>query len=326
MHRVVLRSIAKLAIVGSFFLPIISSAQAVEVYLFRGAGDLSFVNENLHFSGGLEEIADQMNAEGIHAEVRRFEAIDDAMRTIRKRKPSSVAFIGHSMGALASMNMARRMRAEGVRVVYIGLIDIPGPVGVAGDNVEWAENFYSIYPVYGLFTNARRHPRAENIHVTGYIHNRMDNSPFVQKRLLNAVREVHYEEQRKLQEAQQPQSVETYQQPSLAPTAQPQPQPVPTPSYNTQSQPVPIYNTQPEPAYTPPLPNTDIGTVPIPQNDIPYGIDPNPTSSVQPSYQPQPAYQPPQDEGILAKAERFLNRITTRSGYKKTIKPIENNR
>lgn len=314
MYRVVLRSIAKLAIAGSFFLPIISSAQAVEVYLFRGAGDLSFVNENLHFSGGLEEIADQMNAEGIRAEVRRFEAVGDALQTIRKRKPDSVAFIGHSMGALASMNMARRMREEGIRVAYIGLIDIPGPVGMAGDNVEWAENFYSIYPVYGRLTNARKHPRAENIHVSGFIHNRMDNSPFVQKRLLNAVREVHYKEQRKLQEQQQLQLVETYQQPAQAPALQ------------VQQEQTPVYNTQPQPLYTPPLPQTDIGTAPIPQNDVAYGIDPTTTTSIQPNYSVQPTYQTPQDEGILAKAERFLNRFNTRSGSKKQSKPIENNR
>ena len=191
MFRVILRSAATIATTGFLIFP----AKAVEVYLFKGAGDFSFVNENMHFSRGLERIAEQMNAEGIHAEVRRFGAIDDALRTIRKRKPESVAFIGHSMGALASMNMARKMREEGIRVAYIGLIDIPGPVGVAGDNVEWAENFYSIHPVYGRFTNVNSHPRAENIHVGGYIHNRMDDSPEVQQRLLSAIRQVHASEQ-----------------------------------------------------------------------------------------------------------------------------------
>ena len=65
-----------------------------------------------------------------------------------------------------------RMREEGIRVAYMGLIDIPGPVGVAGDNVEWVENYYSINPVYGRLTNVATHPKAKNIHVGGYIHNR----------------------------------------------------------------------------------------------------------------------------------------------------------
>ncbi len=288
MYRFVLRSIAKLAMSSMFVFPLSLSAQALEVYLFRGAGDLSFVNKNLHFSKGLEEIADTMNAEGIRAEVRRFEAIDDALKTIRQRRPESVAFIGHSMGALASMNMARRMREEGIRVAYIGLIDIPGPVGVAGDNVEWAENFYSIHPIYGLLTNAKSHPRAENIHVSGFIHNRMDNSPFVQKRMLDAVRQIHYAEQQQRLQFEQQQLVETYN--------------------------------EPQPVYTPPVPEVAVNAENITQDNLNYGIDTTVTTSVTPSY------QEPQNEGILSRAERFLNKITKRSGTRNSRQVIENNR
>jgi len=308
MYRVALRFLAKLALSAAVTIPFVSPSQAVEVYLFRGAGDFSFVNHHLQFSKGLDEIAATMNGEGIHAEVRRFEAIGDALTTIRKRKPSSVAFIGHSMGALASMNMARKMREAGIRVAYIGLIDIPGPVGVAGNNVEWAENFYSIHPVYGRFTNTKSHPRAENIHVSGFIHNRMDNSPFVQKRLLDAVRQVHNEEQRKLQEQQrlqrQPQLVETYQQPVYTPA------------------PAPVYAPQPlpEPVYTPPQPDVFTQAGPVPQAPVPNGLDSTTTTSIQPSYQPA------QEGDILSKAARFLNRIKTRSNIQTRAKTYQNNR
>lgn len=202
MFRVILPVIAASAMATS----LVSNAHAVEVYLFKGAGDFSFVSENLHFSRGLNKISDTLISEGIHAEVRRFSAIDDALSTIRKRKPKSVAFIGHSMGALASMAMARNLRGEGIDVVYMGLIDIPGPVGVAGDNVKWVENYYSINPVYGLLTNTRSHPNAKNIHVGGYIHNRMDDAPRVQEGMLSAIRKIHLEEQNEL--VPQPQLVE----------------------------------------------------------------------------------------------------------------------
>ncbi len=191
MYRVILPFTAALAVSTAMLNP----AHAVEVYLFKGAGDFSFVNENLHFSRGLDRIADQLNSDGIHAKVRRFGATGDALRDIRQRKPESVAFIGHSMGALASLSMARQMREEGIRVAYLGLIDIPGPVGVAGDNVEWAENYYSIYPVYGRLTNADTHPNAHNIHVFGQIHTTLDDSRKVREGMLGALRKIHESEQ-----------------------------------------------------------------------------------------------------------------------------------
>ena len=120
MYRVILKSAAAVATVFCLSSP----AKAVEVYMFKGAGDFSFVNDNLHFSRGLNKMADTLNAEGIHAEVRRFGATEDALRTIRKRKPSSIAIIGHSMGALASMSIARQLKAEGVRIAYMELIDL----------------------------------------------------------------------------------------------------------------------------------------------------------------------------------------------------------
>ncbi|MGI9350044.1 MAG: thioesterase domain-containing protein [Rhizobiaceae bacterium] len=197
MYRVVLKPFAAMAIASC----IISPTHAVEVYLFKGAGDFSFVNDNLHFSRGLNKIADTLNAEGIHAEVRRFGAVEDALATIRRRKPESVAFIGHSMGALASLAIARNLKGEGIRIAYMGLIDIPGPVGVAGDNVEKVENYFSINPVYGKLTNVNTHRDAKNVHVFGYIHNRMDDSPKVQEGMLTAIREIQATENQLEQEA-----------------------------------------------------------------------------------------------------------------------------
>ena len=193
MFRVILRSAALFAALTGFS----NSAFALEVYMFKGAGDFSFVSENMHFSRGLNKMAETLKAEGIHAEVRRFGAIDDAMTAIRKRKPKTIAFVGHSMGALASMAMARNLKNSGVEIVYMALLDIPGPVGVAGENVGKVENYFTINPVYGKLTNVRSHPNAQNIHVPGYIHNRLDDAPRVQNGILKAIREIHALEQQK---------------------------------------------------------------------------------------------------------------------------------
>lgn len=175
-----------------------SPAGAVEVYFFKGAGDFSFIDKDLHFSRGLNHMADALNKEGIHAEVRRFGATADAMRTIRARKPKSVAFVGHSMGALASMSLAKRMKALGIRVAYVGTIDIPGPIGTAGKNTEWAENYFSVFPVYGKLTNAKTHPKAKNIYVFGQIHTTMDDSKKVRRGILAAIREIDRKEREAL--------------------------------------------------------------------------------------------------------------------------------
>lgn len=134
MPRLINRAILAFVVSTVAVLFAATGAKAVEVYLFRGAGDFSFVAENAHFSRGLDRIADQLNSEGIYAEVRRFGATADALRTIRRRKPESVAFVGHSMGAIASMRMARKMQAEGIKVAYVATLDIPGPMGLAGGN------------------------------------------------------------------------------------------------------------------------------------------------------------------------------------------------
>jgi len=250
MFRVLLQS-AAVAAMTCFSM----SAQAVEVYMFKGAGDFSFVNENMHFSRGLNKMSEQLNAEGIRSEVRRFGAMEQALKLIRQRKPKSIAIIGHSMGALASMAMARSLKADGIEIAYMALLDIPGPVGSAAENAAWVENYYTINPVYAKLTNVRSHPKAENINVLGYMHNRLDDAPRVQKGILSAIREVHAAEQKQIspqpeavfveaQPVQQPVVVETlpqaYQQPSVQENPhvtqqlQPQSQPYELPSVNPQ--------------------------------------------------------------------------------------------
>ena len=165
-----------------------SSASAVEVYLFRGAGDFSFVHKNLHFSRGIDRIAKDLKASGIYARATRWENTMGIYREISRRRPASVAFIGHSMGAIAAMGMAKRMKSLGIRVAYVGLIDIPGPVGAISSNVEVAENFYHAFPVYGILPKPASHPGIiQNHYVFGQIHISMDDSSRIQNAMISAI-------------------------------------------------------------------------------------------------------------------------------------------
>ncbi len=184
MYRVLLVIVA---VFGTILL-LGKPAYSVEVYLFRGAGDFSFVQKNLHFSKGLDAMARDLSSMGIHARSTRWENTAGIYREIAKRKPQSVAFIGHSMGAIAALGIARRMKGLGIRVAYVGLIDIPGPIGSVGSNVELAENYYHAFPVYGRLIRPSGHKGiVTNHYVFGQIHISMDDSSRIQNAMISAI-------------------------------------------------------------------------------------------------------------------------------------------
>ncbi len=186
-----LRVFLKTMLLISTLMGTIVPAKAVEVYLFRGAGDFSFIADRLSFSQGMDDLRDKIRDTGIHAEVYRWENVSGALRDIRKRKPKSVALLGHSMGALASISIASQLQKEGIKVSYLGLIDIPGPVGTVPEGVMWAENFYSMFPVYGLLPVTRGQKAiVTNNHVFGQIHTTMDNSRKVHDAMISAIWQV----------------------------------------------------------------------------------------------------------------------------------------
>ncbi|MEZ5872154.1 MAG: thioesterase domain-containing protein [Nitratireductor sp.] len=187
MYRVALAFVVHCAVL-SFSFGIVSPAKAVEAYIFRGAGDFSFIAKPLTFSEGLDTLGDKLNASGIHAEVYRWQALEWAWRDIMNRKPDAVAIMGHSMGALTAITLANRLKGTGIRVAYMGLIDIPGPVGATPSNVELAENFYHAFPVYGLLPVTAGHKGIiRNEYVWGNIHITMDNSRRVHDSMISAI-------------------------------------------------------------------------------------------------------------------------------------------
>lgn len=186
-----LRYFLKTMLLVSALAGAVVPAKAVEVYLFRGAGDFSFIADRLTFSQGMDDLRDKIRDSGIHAEVYRWQNAVGALAHIRKRKPTSVALLGHSMGALAAITTASQLRKEGIKVSYLGLIDIPGPVGTVPEGVMWAENFYSLFPVYGLLPVTKSQKAiVTNKHVFGQIHTTMDNSRKVHDAMMAAIWQI----------------------------------------------------------------------------------------------------------------------------------------
>ena len=103
--------------------------------------------------------------------------------------------VGHSMGALASLDIAKRLQSEGVTVAYMGLIDIPGHFSSVTSNVEWVDDYYSDNPAFGRLLNASSHPNARAFHISGPMHNQLDDVPALKQAMLTAIRQVYHHDQ-----------------------------------------------------------------------------------------------------------------------------------
>ena len=187
MYRVALKLFAPLAALFILFATI-APAMALEAYLFRGAGDFSFIGKGLTFSNGMDRLAEKLETAGVHSTVYRWQAVEWAYSDIMKRKPDAVMIMGHSMGALSTVALANKLKGSGVRVAYIGTIDIPGPTATAPANVEVAENFYHAFPVYGMLAKSRDFTGSlRNEYIFGQIHITMDKSQKIHASALDFV-------------------------------------------------------------------------------------------------------------------------------------------
>jgi thioesterase domain-containing protein len=165
-----------------------ASAAAMEAYLFRGAGDFSFIGKGLTFSNGMDRLGEKLESAGVPAKVYRWEAVDWAYRDIMKSRPEAVMIMGHSMGALATITLANRLKGSGIRVAYIGTIDIPGPTAITPSNAEVAENYYHAFPVFGQLATPKGHAgTVRNELVWGQVHITMDKSKVVHSAALDFV-------------------------------------------------------------------------------------------------------------------------------------------
>ncbi len=187
MYRVALVILAPFVALFLTFAGV-KPASALEAYLFRGAGDFSFIGKGMTFSNGMDRLGEKLTAAGVPATVYRWEAVDWAYRDIMKRRPDAVMIMGHSMGALSTVTLASKLKGSAIRVAYIGTIDIPGPTALAPSNVEVAENFYHAFPVYGMLgRGAGFNGSLSNQYVLGQIHITMDKSQKVHSAALEFV-------------------------------------------------------------------------------------------------------------------------------------------
>ncbi len=156
-------------------------ANAMDVYLFRGLAGIPF-------SVGLDDLEKKIQDSGIHAETHPHGAWQRVYSKILRKGTKEVALVGHSMGALSILSLTKKLRGSGIRVAYLGLIDIPGSRKPVPSNADWAESYVSMQPgFYLLKTNPRQKNLVVNTRVSGTVHITIDDSSRVHDAILSAV-------------------------------------------------------------------------------------------------------------------------------------------
>lgn len=174
------RLLSKITI-GASLLMSVAPASAMDVYLFRGLAGVPF-------SVGLDDLEDKIKASGIRAETHPYGNWQQIYKKIMRRGTKEVAFIGHSMGALSAISITKKLEGSGVRVAYIGLIDIPGSKKVAPKYASWAEAYISTQPgFYPLVQNPRYKNLVVNTRVSRTVHITIDDSSRVHDAIISAV-------------------------------------------------------------------------------------------------------------------------------------------
>lgn len=107
------------------------------VYLLRG-----FLNI---FSLGMDQLAAELRQRGVEAVVANHTLsgvyANEAIRDCKAGRISSIAIIGHSLGASAGVDMADELAQAGVKVALVVTVDPVTPTAVPA-NVKTLKNFY----------------------------------------------------------------------------------------------------------------------------------------------------------------------------------------
>jgi hypothetical protein len=114
-----------------------SSKSRDHVYLLRGAFNV--------FSLGLDEIADNLQAQGINATVHNYLVwpmlADEATADYKSGRVRTIVLVGHSSGAVAVTSMAARLGQLGVPVKLAIGLDPTSPMTASG-HVDRYVNYY----------------------------------------------------------------------------------------------------------------------------------------------------------------------------------------
>jgi pimeloyl-ACP methyl ester carboxylesterase len=184
MKSILLRLIASLALTAAIGLPGHGyAAGGQKVFLVRGFANV--------FSPGIDQLAAELQARGIQTELSNHLSssltASEAIEQCKSGQINSIVLVGHSLGAAAVIDIAKRLQEAGLRVALMVTLD---PVGAshASGNVRRLENYYLSDGIgASMRADAGFHGQIENVDLArrpGAGHIAITTLPEVQKQIV----------------------------------------------------------------------------------------------------------------------------------------------
>jgi pimeloyl-ACP methyl ester carboxylesterase len=108
-----------------------------KIYLLRGLTNV--------LSPGIDQLADDLRRRNMDVTIANLafseSLANEAIQECKSGRVSSIALVGHSLGAGAAVSMAEQLRKSGLRVALIVTLD-PVVKTVVPNNVHLLKNFY----------------------------------------------------------------------------------------------------------------------------------------------------------------------------------------
>ena len=186
MKLSLLRLVAALILSAALCLPGEANAAGQKVFLIRG-----FMNV---FSPGIDQLAAELRARGVQSEVSNHLSssltASEAIEGCRSGEISSIVLIGHSLGAAAVVDVARRLQEAGMTVALMVTLD-PVAASQASGNVRRLENYYLSNGIgSSIRTDAGFHGQVQNVDLAsrpGADHVVMTTLPDIHKHIIAQV-------------------------------------------------------------------------------------------------------------------------------------------
>jgi ABC-type sugar transport system substrate-binding protein len=168
---------------AAFFMPHQASAAGQKVFLIRGFANV--------FSPGIDQLAAELQARGVRTEVSNHlsssATASEAIEECKSGKISSIVLVGHSLGAAAVVDVAKRLQEAGLKVALMVTLD---PVGAsqASGNVHRLENYYLSNGIgSSIHADSRFHGQLQNVDLSkrpGADHVAMTTLPDIHRHII----------------------------------------------------------------------------------------------------------------------------------------------
>jgi hypothetical protein len=159
-----------------------------QIVLMRGLANV--------FSRGMDEMSERLTGLGFQPRLINHRgwqvAADTIAQNYRNGNRAPIIIIGHSLGANAAFNLAKRLQSQNIPVAYVATFDPTQSLAVPA-NVDTFVNFYLNRTGRPARFSATRHKSKVNINLTtspGMTHTNIDQSRRLQDIVIGRIKQI----------------------------------------------------------------------------------------------------------------------------------------